>query len=97
MALDSKQKRGSAISLTMPHRSWLAEPDGTLADTDRMSLLKLCSAIAPDAPVSELVGALCGTASTAARLSGVVASAARLSGVVTITARLKGIVRNACT
>jgi len=33
--------------MTMPHRIWLAEPDGALADTDRLSLLKLCSAIAP--------------------------------------------------
>lgn len=47
MALDSKQKRGSAIGVTMPSRSWLAEPDGTLASTDRLSLMKLCATIEP--------------------------------------------------
>jgi len=50
MALDTKQKRGSAICLSLPHRQWLAEPDGTLSSTDRMSLLKYCSAVAPAAP-----------------------------------------------
>lgn len=50
MALDSKQKRGSAISISLPQRQWLAEPDGTLANTDRVSLAKLCSAIVPASP-----------------------------------------------
>jgi hypothetical protein len=48
--LDSKQKRGSALDVGQPQRQWLAEPDGALADTDRASLLKLCSAVAPAAP-----------------------------------------------
>jgi hypothetical protein len=52
MALDSKQKRGSAIELTMPHRAWLANPDGTVADTDRASLLKLASGVAPGEPAA---------------------------------------------
>jgi hypothetical protein len=47
MALDTKQKRGSAIDLTLGFRSWLAEPDGSLAVTDRLSLLKLASAVSP--------------------------------------------------
>lgn len=51
MALDSKQKRGSAISLSLPHRQWLQEPDGTIAASDRLSLVKLCSAIAAAAVV----------------------------------------------
>ena len=50
MALDTKRKRGSAIGLTQPFRVWLAEPDGTLAVSDRASLLKLCSAIDPASP-----------------------------------------------
>ena len=50
MSLDSKQKRGSAISLGLPFRIWQAEPDGTLDATDRASLLKLCSAVTPEAP-----------------------------------------------
>lgn len=47
MSLDSKNKRGSAIHLGSPDRQWLAEPDGSLASTDRASLLKLAAAIAP--------------------------------------------------
>ena len=39
--------------MTMPHRIWLAEPDGTLANTDRLSLLNLCSAIAPGAATGQ--------------------------------------------
>jgi hypothetical protein len=46
MALDSKNKRGSAMLLTIPFRQWLAEPDGTLAVEDRMSLLKLAATFA---------------------------------------------------
>lgn len=47
MALDSENKRGSAMLLTLPYRPWLAEPDGTLDSADRVSLLKLCSAVTP--------------------------------------------------
>jgi hypothetical protein len=49
MALDTKQKRGSAIDLTLGFRSWLAEPDGSLAVADRVSLLKLSSGVPPSA------------------------------------------------
>ena len=52
MALDSKQKRGSVLGLGSPWRSWLAEPDGTLASTDRVSLLKWGSAVTPDSAVA---------------------------------------------
>lgn len=52
MALDSKQKRGSAVSMSLPFRQWLAEPDGTLANTDRMSMVKFASAVAPAAASS---------------------------------------------
>ena len=97
MALDSKQKRGSAISLTIPYRSWLAEPDGTLADTDRMSLLKMCSAIAPEAPSVDVVGALCGTITAIANMAGAVTSSGGLQGAVTSAGRLQGTVKNACT
>lgn len=50
MALDSKQKRGSVLGLSLPFRSWLAEPDATLANTDRLSLLRYGAAIAPASP-----------------------------------------------
>lgn len=58
MALDSKQKRGSALDLTMPFRSWLSEPDGTIAATDRQSFVKLCTAVAFSAPGGGIVGSL---------------------------------------
>lgn len=48
MALDSKQKRGSAIGILSPSRQWLTEPTGTIDTTPRQSLLKLCSAIAAE-------------------------------------------------
>ena len=50
MALDTKQKRGSALNLSNPSRPWLVEPDGTLANTDRLSLLRFASAVTPAAP-----------------------------------------------
>ena len=43
MALDTKQKKGSAIGLTLPWRNWLAEPVATIGDGEKLSLLKLCS------------------------------------------------------
>ena len=55
VALDSKQKRGSAIGLSLPFRQWLAEPDGTLSATDRVSLVKLCSAVSPASPAGTVL------------------------------------------
>jgi hypothetical protein len=43
MALDTKQKRGSATLLTLPFRAWLTEPDGALTVEDRTALLKLAA------------------------------------------------------
>jgi hypothetical protein len=43
MSLDSKNKRGSAVGLSLPFRTWLAEPDGTLTVDDRTALLKLAA------------------------------------------------------
>lgn len=45
MSLDSKQKRGSAIEMTMPFRIWCSEPNGSLGSEQRASILKLCSAV----------------------------------------------------
>lgn len=50
MALDSKQKRGSVLGFALPFRSWLAEPDGALGSTDRMSLLHYGSGVAAASP-----------------------------------------------
>jgi len=50
MALDSANKRGSAIDLTLPYRQWLAEPDGVIALADRISLLKLAATFTVVAP-----------------------------------------------
>ena len=44
MPLDSKQKRGSIISLGHLSRQWLAEPSGALPVASRISLLRLSSA-----------------------------------------------------
>jgi hypothetical protein len=46
MALDTVQKRGTAIHLGSPWRSWAAAPDGTLNVGDRQGLMYLGSAIA---------------------------------------------------
>lgn len=46
MALDSSQKRGSAIHIAMPSKQWLVEPDGTISGTDKQSLARFCSAVA---------------------------------------------------
>lgn len=55
MTLDTKQKRGSVVGMTQPHRQWLAEPDATLAATDRLSLMKLGSAEDPSPPPTFVV------------------------------------------
>lgn len=58
MALDTKQKRGAVLNLTLPYRQWLAEPDGTLALADRQSLLKLGAAVSAAAGSHATSGAL---------------------------------------
>lgn len=45
MALDSRRKRGSAIGIGIPWRSWVTIPDGTITAADRQMFLKLCSAV----------------------------------------------------
>jgi hypothetical protein len=46
VALDTAQKRGSAMCLKSPWRRWLSEPHGTDLDYgDRLSVLHMCSAI----------------------------------------------------
>jgi len=52
MALDTKQKRGSVLELSLPFREWLSDPDGSLAAGDRQALLKLGSAVAASAGVT---------------------------------------------
>lgn len=47
MALDTKQKRGSAIGLLLPWRQWLGEP-GESNGSLRLSLVRLCSATFDD-------------------------------------------------
>lgn len=72
MALDTANKRGSVIGLSLPFRQWLATPDGTLASTDRASLLKMAATITPDAPVevSSPITHLTGNASRQNSLTG---------------------------
>ncbi len=41
------------MSMCLPWRRWLAEPDGDVTATDRASIgLKICSSIDPSAPTS---------------------------------------------
>lgn len=45
MSLDSKQKRGSSINLSLPFRPWTSEPSGHLdTPTNRLSLLHFSAA-----------------------------------------------------
>lgn len=39
-ATDTKARRGSLFGWTQPSRLWLAEPDGTLDASDRLSLMR---------------------------------------------------------
>lgn len=57
MALDSVQKRGSVIGLSLPFRPWLVEPSGALnLATERQSVLYLSSAISAGEAVAAAVG-----------------------------------------
>jgi hypothetical protein len=47
VALDTKQKQGSALDIGMPFRQWLAEPVAVLTSAEHLSLLKLCSEPVP--------------------------------------------------
>lgn len=63
MALDSKQKRGSAVHTKLPFRRWLSNPAGDLtASTGRLSILKLCSAVAATVTVLAVDGIALGVA-----------------------------------
>lgn len=46
MALDTAQKRGAAMGISLPFRPWLTEPTGALDVTARLSLLRFSSSIA---------------------------------------------------
>ncbi len=52
MSLGTKHKRGAAVMISLPFRQWKAEPDGTLASTDRVALLYYSAAIAPAGAVA---------------------------------------------
>lgn len=58
MALDSKQKRGSAMLLGQPWRGWLAEPTGTVTSASRISLRWWCSAVPPTLTLPDYGGIL---------------------------------------
>lgn len=63
MALDTLQKRGSSISVSLPFRVWLSEPDGPTSDSgERLSLVYYSSAQF-DALNQECVGTSSGTCS----------------------------------
>lgn len=44
MSLDTHQKQGSAIALTLPWRVWISDPNDALSLVgSQLSLLKMCS------------------------------------------------------
>jgi hypothetical protein len=45
MSLDTKQRRGSAIGVSLPFRQWLAEPTGYLHLPSRLSLLRYVASV----------------------------------------------------
>jgi hypothetical protein len=55
MALDTKQKQGSAIDVGLPWRQWTTEPTASIAESDRLSLAKLCSEPTPTVAANALV------------------------------------------
>ena len=59
MALDNKQKRGSATHIGLPWRHWLAEPSGDVDYQERISILKFCSAIVSVVVPPEVPGIEC--------------------------------------
>lgn len=56
MSLNTKQRRGSAIDVGMPHRQWLANPSGDVDYPERISLLKLCSSVVDETAPLEVPG-----------------------------------------
>lgn len=46
MSLDTYQKRGSAMMLSLPFRPWIFVPDGTIDETDRQAAEFYSTAIA---------------------------------------------------
>lgn len=43
MSLDTKQKRGSAIAIGSPYRTWISEPQGASSFGSRLSFLRFFS------------------------------------------------------
>lgn len=51
MALDTEQKRGSSIGIGLPFRRWILKPtDGVNSESERLSLLKMCSSVGTQPP-----------------------------------------------
>lgn len=87
MSLDTKQKRGSAVSIALPWRAWVSDPSGISDFPDRLSFLHYASASGG----AEYGGALlCGSISVQATLSGRTSVSQALVGDVSITPALSG-------
>lgn len=51
MPLNTQQKRGSAVNVSMPFRAWVLVPTGSInAQSERLVLLKMCSAVGSQPP-----------------------------------------------
>lgn len=53
MALDTKQKRGSVLGLSLPFRNWQSEPAGEFDVGGRLSLLRLFAGLAAEGGEAE--------------------------------------------
>lgn len=81
MALNTKQRRGSAIGVSLPFRQWLAEPSGSLPLASRLSLLRYV------ASVSAAFGHLSGTALAKPSLLGKINARPSLTGKCLVNPR----------
>jgi hypothetical protein len=93
MSLDTKQKRGSAISMSLPWRAWVSDPSGISEFADRLSFVHFASASGGAERGGFL---LCGTISVTPLLSGSVSVSALLSGDASMTPLLAGDVELDC-
>ncbi len=96
MAVDTKNKRYSAIHVGCPWRSSLPIPDGTVDQGDRQHVAGFYRGVLA-AAAADADGHLCGTVSALERLLGEANVRQRMTGTVDVSERLAGEVQvNRC-
>lgn len=93
MSLDSKQKRGSAISVALPWRAWVSDPNGSIEFGDRLSFLRFASA---NGGVEYGGALLCGSISVSPALTGTLNVSQLLTGVSSVLPALSGDIELDC-